>query len=91
MLYTPNTGKAFILVAHSILQRMTGYYDIVLALIPVALVGITVSLTVVGLSISTAVPVAAVVASLLIGHAMFINSPVEHTEETPAHQRLNAD
>ena len=61
---------------------MTGYYDLVLGLIPLALVGITGTLTVAGLSLTTAVPLAATVAVGLIGHAMFVNGPVESTSPT---------
>jgi hypothetical protein len=56
---------------------MTGYYDLVLGLIPLALVGITGVLTVAGLSITVAVPAAATVSVGLIGHAMFVRSPVD--------------
>lgn len=54
---------------------MTGYYDVVLGLIPVALLGVTAALTVVGLSLTSAVPVGAGFAALLMGHAMFVNGP----------------
>ena len=63
---------------------MTRYYDIVLGLIPVALIGISVTLVFVGLPTMTAVPVGAIVASMLIGHAMFVNAPLEETEHAPA-------
>lgn len=56
---------------------MTRYYDLVLGLIPLALVGITGTLTIAGLSLTSAVPLAAVVAVGLIGHAMFVRSPVD--------------
>lgn len=62
---------------------MAGYYDIVLGLIPVALLGITAALTVVGISPMSAVPIGAFVALGCIGHAMFVNAPVETPEETP--------
>ena len=55
---------------------MTGYYDIVLGLIPLALVGITGTLTLFGFALTSAVPLAAIVSVGLIGHAMFVNSPV---------------
>lgn len=61
---------------------MTGYYDLVLGLIPLALVGITGVLTVAGLSITVAVPAAATVSVGLIGHAMFVRSPVDSTPTT---------
>lgn len=58
---------------------MTGYYDVVLGLIPLALLGITGALTVAGFSLTAAVPVAATVSVGLIGHAMFVRSPVDST------------
>ncbi|MFC7201956.1 hypothetical protein ACFQJC_00365 [Haloferax namakaokahaiae] len=54
---------------------MTGYYDYILGLIPLALLGITGALVVVGLNVTMAVPMAAGVAALLTGHALFINGP----------------
>ncbi|GAB3040727.1 hypothetical protein [Natronobiforma cellulositropha] len=62
---------------------MAGYYDVVLGLIPVALLGITAALTVVGVSLTTAVPIGAAVAIGLIGHAMFVNAPTDAVEESP--------
>jgi len=59
---------------------MTGYYDLVLGLIPLSLAGITGVLTVAGLDLTVAVPMASVVAVGLVGHAMFVNAP----EDTPA-------
>lgn len=56
---------------------MTGYYDIVLGLIPLALAGISGALTVVGFELTTAVALASVVAVGLVGHAMFVNAPVD--------------
>jgi len=56
---------------------MVGYYDYVLGLIPLTLFGITGSLHAAGLSLPTAVPVAAAVATLVVGHAMFVNAPVD--------------
>ena len=71
---------------------MTGYYDIVLGLIPVALLGITAALTFVGLSLTTAVPIGALVAMVIIGHAMFVNSPADVSDEAQsARPPLNAD
>ena len=78
---------------------MTGYYDVVLGLIPVALLGITSALAVVGVSLTTAVPLAALVASGLIGHAMFVNGPIQSTDGSsapgsqsrPPRKGMNAD
>jgi len=71
---------------------MTGYYDIVLGLIPVALLGITAALTVVGVSLTAAVPAGAFVAMSIIGHAMFINTPADVSDEAnSARPPLNAD
>ncbi|ELZ21380.1 hypothetical protein [Natrinema limicola] len=71
---------------------MTGYYDIVLGLIPVALLGITAALTVVGVALTAAVPIGAIVAMSIIGHAMFINTPADASDEAnSARPPLNAD
>ena len=55
---------------------MTGYYDIVLGLIPLSLAGLTGLLVLAGVSLTFAVPLASVVAIGLMGHAMFVNAPV---------------
>jgi hypothetical protein len=74
---------------------MPGYYDYVLGVIPLALFGITGSLSLFGLALTEAVPLAAGVAVLVIGHAMFLKPPVPATTaaETPTpHSRtINAD
>ena len=56
---------------------MTGYYDVVLGLIPLALATITAALTFAGFALTTAVPLASLVAVGLIGHAMFVRAPVD--------------
>jgi len=56
---------------------MTGYYDFILGLIPLALVGVTAVLNVAGLAVTMAVPLGAGVAVLLVGHALFVNGPVD--------------
>lgn len=56
---------------------MTGYYDIVLGLIPLALAGITGVLVFAGFDLTTAIPMASLVAVGLIGHAMFVRTPVD--------------
>jgi hypothetical protein len=56
---------------------MTGYYDIVLGLIPLAMAGITGALILAGCALTMAIPLASVVAVGLIGHAMFVNGPVD--------------
>jgi hypothetical protein len=63
---------------------MTGYYDLVLGLIPLALGGIATLLSVLGFALTTAIPVASVVAVGLIGHAMFVNGPVDSTPRSAA-------
>ena len=74
---------------------MTGYYDLVLGLIPVALLGLTAALTAAGLGLTTAVPIAASVPVALIGHAMFVNAPVDDVdtarERTTQVAPVNAD
>lgn len=74
---------------------MAGYYDLVLGLIPLALLGLTAALTVVGVSMTAAVPFGAVVAIGLIGHAMFVNAPVDSPADgrsgRPSQPPINAD
>jgi hypothetical protein len=63
---------------------MTEYYDIVLGVIPVSLVGISAFLVgVAGLSLTIAVPLGAVVSVGIIGHAMFVNGPVDSVRHPP--------
>lgn len=71
---------------------MTGYYDLVLGLIPLALVGITAALVVVGdVGLTTAIPLASVVSVGLIGHAMFVRAPVDAPASTASDRRQTAD
>ncbi|WP_132058332.1 hypothetical protein [Halorussus amylolyticus] len=65
---------------------MTGYYDLILGLIPLSLIGIAAALSAVGFSMTTAIPVAATVPVGLIGHALFVNGPVDDTPAAPATQ-----
>jgi len=62
---------------------MTGYYDIVLGLIPLAMAGITGGLVLAGFALTTAIPLASVVAVGLIGHAMFVRAPVDPAPVEP--------
>jgi len=56
---------------------MIGYYDLVLGLVPAALLGISGALYGVGIDITIAVPVAAAAAAAVIGHGLFVNAPVD--------------
>ena len=58
---------------------MAGYYDVVLGLIPLSLVGLTALLSTTGLPLSVAAPLASTVAVGLMGHAMFVNAPAVGT------------
>jgi len=53
------------------------YYDVVLGLIPLAGGGIPIALLWMGITMSLAVSAGALVAAGLIGHGMFIRSPVK--------------
>lgn len=55
---------------------MVNYYDAVLGLIPVSVGGIAVALLWVGLAVPLALSTGALVAAGLIGHAMFVRTPV---------------
>lgn len=61
---------------------MAGYYDYVLGLIPIALVGIPGFLSLSGFPTTMAIPVGACVALALMLHAMFVRTPVHEPQET---------
>lgn len=56
---------------------MTNYYDLVLGFIPFALGGVAALLTVLGFTLTTAVGLAGGLSIVVIGHAMFVNAPVD--------------
>lgn len=56
---------------------MTEYYDYVLGLIPLALLGISGTLSVGGFTTTTAVVAGSLVAIALTGHALFVNGPTD--------------
>lgn len=58
---------------------MDRYYDLVLVLIPLALVGVGGLLLLAGVRRPVAVSVAGTAAIGLIGHAIFVNGPVRAT------------
>ncbi len=58
------------------------YYDLVLGLIPFVLVTVTGVLLIGGLALPMAVPIAASVSAGLVGHALFVNGPVDPTPVT---------
>jgi hypothetical protein len=71
---------------------MVQYYDYVLGVIPLVLVGLTALLSAAGFELTVAIPVGAGVAALIIGHALFINMPTQPTAESAeASQRANAE
>lgn len=86
-------GKNYMHCTRILVRIMTGYYDYVLGLIPLTLLGFTALLQVAGVSLTAAIPVASSVPVLLIGHALFVNGPVESTpaEAVPATPPVNAD
>lgn len=84
--YPVAMGNTYYPTCPLLVQVMTGYYDLVLGLIPLALTGITGVLSVMGFGLTTAVPLASLVSLGLVGHAMFINAPVDSSAESPARQ-----
>jgi len=53
------------------------YYDLILGLIPLALLGLTALLTTAGLALTAAVPLAGTISAGMIGHAMFVRTPTD--------------
>lgn len=66
---------------------MTEYYDIVLGLIPLSLIGVGGGLYVVGIGLTGALIVGSLIAAGLIGHAMFINGPVQLGDTARTHRQ----
>ncbi len=62
---------------------MVEYYDAVLGMIPVSLFGLGGLLTGAGLPFTTAVPVATLVAGVLVCHAMFVRAPGRTPVDAP--------
>lgn len=60
---------------------MVGYYDAILGLIPVSLLGVTGGLTVSGVTLTAAISLGATVAILLVAHALFVRTPTKYTGE----------
>jgi hypothetical protein len=55
---------------------MTDYYDVILGLIPVSLLGVAGLLYGVGFTSTLAIPLGGLVAAGLVAHALFVNAPV---------------
>ena len=71
---------------------MAQYYDYVLGVIPLVMVGVSSLLSIAGLDLTMAIPAGAGVAALIIGHALFVNMPTRPTANTAdASQRANAE
>lgn len=62
---------------------MAGYYDFVLALIPVVFGGLAGSLSVLGAELPVAIVGASAAAVLIVGHAMFVRAPGSDAPKTP--------
>lgn len=72
---------------------MTEYYDLVLGLIPLSLFGVGGGLYAIGIGLTGALIVGSLFAAGLIGHALFVNGPVQlgDTAGTPRqHTQTNA-
>lgn len=58
------------------------YYDLVLGSIPGSFLGVTGTLSVFGIGWTTAIAIAALLALAVIGHALFVRSPVGRRRAT---------
>jgi hypothetical protein len=63
---------------------MTNYYDLVLGTIPLVLGSVAAVLTLLGVSLTTAGGLAGGLSVGVIGHAMFVNAPVDATPTADA-------
>ncbi|MFB6093726.1 MAG: hypothetical protein ABEJ77_02130 [Halanaeroarchaeum sp.] len=71
---------------------MTEYYDLVLGLIPLAFIGLGGGLHVAGFALTSALTVGGLIAIALVGHALFVNGPVDapSSTRTPSRDAPNA-
>lgn len=67
---------------------MATYYDLILAFIPLVLLGLGGGLYLVGLAANLAVGIAGLVTLGLVGHALFINAPVENPSPAEHAERV---
>jgi hypothetical protein len=56
---------------------MTDYYDYVLALIPGTLLGVAAALSLFGFPLEAALSGGGAMSALVVGHAVFVNGPVD--------------
>jgi hypothetical protein len=70
-------GKNYVTATESIARHetMADYYDYVLGFVPSALVVVTATLNAAGVAFPVAMSAGAAVASLALGHAVFVNGP----------------
>jgi len=59
---------------------MAGYYDILLAAVPLSLVGLAGALSVAGVDPTLALTVGGVAATALTAHGLFVNDPASATD-----------
>jgi len=80
------TRKYYVAPAKIIVRPtpMTDYYDHVLGFVPFALVGVTLALRAAGVEYLFAVSAGAALASLAVGHALFVNGPTPRDGITSA-------
>lgn len=76
-------GNTYMTISRMSLYIMIGYYDLVLGLIPLSLFGLTGTLAVGGLTLTTAITIASLAAIAIVGHALFVNAPVDDTPGIP--------
>ncbi len=64
---------------------MADYYDYVLGFVPSALVVVTAALNATGVAFPVAMSTGAAIASLAVGHAVFVNGPSVESAPDDAH------
>ncbi len=68
---------------------MTEYYDLVLGLIPLVVLGLGGGLQVAGFAQTTAVTVGGLIGVGLVLHALFVRAPVADTDSSPGQERTS--
>lgn len=76
--------NTYMTMGHCIQYIMTSYYDHILGLIPVAFTAVAATLYFTGIQSALAIPAAGGVAVALVGHALFVNGPVDDAPDATA-------
>lgn len=77
-------GNTYITIVHLVHCAMVEYYDYILGLIPLTIVGVTGLLSLAGIATSLAIFVGGGLTLPLVGHALFVRAPAQRPAQSTA-------